>query len=340
MFSALSHSSGVLNQHFIPIASTASGSKKRRYAYNETSAVCCAAEPDIVNEITVFCPYTLGHTICSVDMDLGDDVASILLCNETMSMGDAVDDSSSKAKLWNITDVVLRDQEGQTLLDMVQQMKHEFRWLQYYVTYRAVRLKREDEIARIQRMCMEHTETLFYNRMDREKTVVSCVALLDWLIVEDVDFFCTENANRIACFCVMYTVRRNVSDRNRYRTETQVDDMLEFFYDVCCRTVFGETSDIGLAELRFSEERMHERMMAGSYRESGFISLLALYDHLIPDIVQENIVSACYKLSLYDVRYRPSDVYMEFVENFIKMSGCTQTNTKIMFDFTDLEAVL
>lgn len=325
MFSVLSHSSCIPSRHF----ASPDSAKKRGCPYKETRAVCCAVEPDPVDDITVLCPSTPD------DMDFGEEVASILLCSETLCMDDA-----SPAKLWNIADVIVRDQEGQTLLDMVQQMQHEFRWLQHYVTYRAVRLKREDEIARIQRLCVEHNEVLFYDRTDREQTVVSCVALLDWLIVEDVDFFCTENANRIACFCVMYCVRRNCLDRNKYWTETQVDDMLEFFYDVCCRAVYGETTDIGLAELRFSEERMHERMLAGSYRESGFVPLLALYDHLIPAAVRDSIVSAFYKLSLYDVRYRPSNVYMEFVENFIKQSGCTQTNTKIMFDFTDLETVL
>jgi len=99
-------------------------------------------------------------------------------------------------------------------------MKQEFPWLQHYVTYSAIRLKREDEIARIQRMCMEHTETLFHNSMDQEQTVVSCVALLDWLIVENVEYFCAENANRIACFCLMYCVRTNISDRNNRWTET------------------------------------------------------------------------------------------------------------------------
>ena len=103
---------------------------------------------------------------------------------------------------------------------MVQQMKHEFHWLHHYVTYSAIRLKREDEIARIQRMCMEHTETLFHNSMDQEQTVVSCVALLEWPIVENVEYFCAENANRIACFCVMYCVRTNISDRNNRWTET------------------------------------------------------------------------------------------------------------------------
>jgi len=115
--------------------------------------------------------------------------------------------------------------------------------------------------------------------------------------------------------------------------------MLEFLYDVTC-AVYGETSDIALAEMRFCEERMHERMIAGSYKGSGIIRMLALYDDLILEVVRDKIVSMFYKLSLHEIRYCHSNVHVEFVENFIKMSGCTQTNTRVMFDYTDLETML
>jgi len=301
------------------------------------SVGCGRVETDLVNEITIISPRMTERHICPDDLDLGDDVSSFLLCSETMSMCEEVDTKTPTALVYNMNDIILRDEAGYTIIDMAQQMKHEFGWLQHYVEYSAVRRKREDEIAMIQQICQVHAEILFRSSTEQKETVVSCVALLDWLVVENVEYFCAENANRIACLCVLYGVRTNLAGNSKDWTESQGADMLEIVYDLTCCAVYGETSDIGLAEIRFCEEQLHQRMMAGSYKGYGLIRMLELYDDMIDDAVRDKIVCALYKLSVQDIRYRHSSVYFEFVETFIKLSGCTQTNTRVMFDCTELE---
>ena len=155
-----------------------------------------------------------------------------------------------------------------------------------------------------------------------QAVVVSSVALMDWIGVHKRDYFCEENHMRISCLCILETIKSS---------ENNMD--LEKTYTESCKLIYGDKSEENIQNVQRSSELLESIISVGNYRDSSYMTLLAIYNDYIDEQTQELLTDLCFKTLASEMKYRSTDMYEEFVESVIQNSQNTRLNFEIMHDY-------
>ena len=297
--------------------------------------------PHSLSDFNMSCETLLRPPDFIIEIFDGDcvhgDTQLDLHCEEVLTL--CVDDpveNVTVGPLHTIETVRIKDMRTQELVRIMHSVKNTFHGLKLLDEYKFIQDKRQREIVEIKKMYTAFAYCLFENEMQHNVAIVSTVALLDWMIVERNHFFCDENVQRLACFCVMHFVRTNLMGTRSVWTKKQQHDIIIYLHEAMCMNIYGEITDIYLSETRFCEANMFEVVRSGKYKESSFVKLLEQYYEPMPDQVLETLCLLFADRSCAHMKYKNTDTYEEFVQIFVSNSKNTTENFRVARDYSKL----
>ena len=228
-----------------------------------------------------------------------------LYCDETM------DDVFEKF-------AIILNEKDEEIARIASELKSIFHGMKKNEEYPCITQKRTRVIQTMMQMYQEF-------KLDgiTQAVVVSSVALLDWIGVHQRDYFCEENHMRIACVCILESMKSN---------EDNLD--LEHIYVASCKLIYGDDTQENVQNIRTSSAFLQSMISVGRYRDCSYMTLLGIYNEYIDEPMQELLTEVCFKKLLCETKYRLTDMYEEFVESVIQNSQNTHLNLEIMHDYT------
>jgi len=155
-----------------------------------------------------------------------------------------------------------------------------------------------------------------------QAVVVSSVALMDWIGVHKRDYFCEENHTRIACFCILESMKSNGDDLH-----------LDNIYTASFNLIYGDNTEENMQKFWESSELLESIISIGKYRDCSYMVLMAIYNDYIDEETHRVLTEVFFKKLSCETKYRLTDMYEEFVESVVQNSQNTHLNFEIMHDY-------
>jgi len=231
-----------------------------------------------------------------------------LYCNETMEDVFKMPDRDGS---------IILNEKDEEISRIASELKSVFHGMKQNEEYACITQKRTTVLQTIIQMYKE-----FRLNGITQAVVVSSVALMDWIGVHKRDYFCEENQTRIACFCIIESMKSNADNLH-----------LEQIYTESFKLIYCENTEENINNYWESSELFQSIISAGKYRDSSYMVLMAIYNDYIDEETNCLLTDILFKKLFCETKYRLTDMYEEFVEIVIQNSQNTHLNFEIMQDY-------